>query len=93
MDHRFLNYMWNFQGQMKAFDRQHLFLFERDDVFPTTSIGERTSNIADVGGSENEDGNEFDVDPVRESSADSSEVVLFSKLDPIQTKQEVGEGG
>ncbi|KAH1114898.1 hypothetical protein J1N35_008276 [Gossypium stocksii] len=35
-----------------------------DDVLPTMSTSERSSNKEDVGGSENEDDNESDADPI-----------------------------
>ncbi|KAK5845878.1 hypothetical protein PVK06_002120 [Gossypium arboreum] len=53
-----------------------------------TSTGERTSNMADVRESKNENGNGFYVDPPREPSVDGSEVVLFSEPEPVPTEQE-----
>ncbi|PPS15885.1 hypothetical protein GOBAR_AA04697 [Gossypium barbadense] len=38
----------------------------RDDVLPTTSIDEGTSNKIDVGESENNEGTESDADPIQE---------------------------
>ncbi|KAH1129438.1 hypothetical protein J1N35_000816 [Gossypium stocksii] len=38
----------------------------RDDVLPTTSTVEGTSNLGDVGGVENEKGIDFDADPIQE---------------------------
>ncbi|KAH1046939.1 hypothetical protein J1N35_037723 [Gossypium stocksii] len=65
----------------------------RDDVLLTTSTGEGTSSTIDVGGFENEDGNEFNTGPVREPDADISKFTLFSKLDHVATELKDGEEG
>ncbi|KAK5820570.1 hypothetical protein PVK06_025617 [Gossypium arboreum] len=65
----------------------------RYDVFPMTSTGEGTSNTIDVSGFKNEDDNESDMDLVWEPGADSSEITLFSKLEPVPTELEDSEGG
>ncbi|MFQ6659501.1 hypothetical protein Gotur_028378, partial [Gossypium turneri] len=59
----------------------------RDDVLPTTSTGERTSDAADNGGLEYDS----DVDPPREPGPDGAEVGLFSEPEPILTEPEDAE--
>ncbi|KAH1039027.1 hypothetical protein J1N35_040770 [Gossypium stocksii] len=58
----------------------------RDDVLPTTSIGEGTSYFAADGGSDYES----DMDPPREPGPDSAEVALFSKPEPVPIEPERG---
>ncbi|KAK5794292.1 hypothetical protein PVK06_035511 [Gossypium arboreum] len=65
----------------------------RVDVLPTTSTGEGTPDMENVGGSKNEDGNESNVDSVREPSANGSEVALFSEPELVTIEPEDGEGG
>ncbi|KAH1046524.1 hypothetical protein J1N35_037308 [Gossypium stocksii] len=64
----------------------------RDDVLPTTSTGEGTSNMANVNGSKNEYGNGSDVDPVWEPSANGLEVALFFEPELVPIEPEDGEG-
>ncbi|MFQ6632704.1 hypothetical protein Gotur_011391, partial [Gossypium turneri] len=61
----------------------------RDDVLPTTSIGEGTSYVTDDGGLEDD----FEMDPPREPGPDGAEVALFSEPEPIPTEPEDVEGG
>ncbi|KAH1121648.1 hypothetical protein J1N35_004808 [Gossypium stocksii] len=56
----------------------------RDDVLPTTSTGEGTSYVVDVGVSDDES----DMDLPRELSPNSAEVALFSEPEPIPTEPE-----
>ncbi|KAH1046609.1 hypothetical protein J1N35_037393 [Gossypium stocksii] len=69
-------------GRSKTYTR-------RDDVFPTTSTGEGTSYMIDVGRSDDES----DVHPPQEPDTDGTEVALFSELEPVPTEPEDGEGG
>ncbi|KAH1121656.1 hypothetical protein J1N35_004816 [Gossypium stocksii] len=75
-----------FGGDFGYFDNDK----RKDDVLPTTSIDEGTFNPRDVGGVENEDGIEFDTDPIQEPATDGSKFALFSELQPVLTEPEDG---
>ncbi|KAK5819724.1 hypothetical protein PVK06_024747 [Gossypium arboreum] len=51
-----------FGGDFGRFD----YYTKKDDVHTMMSIGKGTSNTTDVGGAENDEGTESDVDPIRE---------------------------
>ncbi|PPS02950.1 hypothetical protein GOBAR_AA17707 [Gossypium barbadense] len=61
----------------------------RDDVFPTTSIGEGTSYVADDGGLDDKS----DVDSHREPGPYGAEVVLFFESEPVPSESEDIKGG
>lgn len=64
-----------------------------DDVLPTTSTGERTSNMVDIGRFENEDDSEFDANLICEPDPVGSEITLFFEPSFLPTKPEDGERG
>ncbi|KAH1120997.1 hypothetical protein J1N35_004157 [Gossypium stocksii] len=53
----------------------------KDDVLPTTSIGEGTSYVAHDDGLDDES----DADPSREADLDGAEIALFSEPEPVPT--------
>lgn len=65
----------------------------RDDVLSMTCTDEGTFNTTNIGGSNNENDNESNADPIRELSANGSKIVLFSKLEPVLTEPKGSEWG
>ncbi|XP_017620656.1 uncharacterized protein LOC108464887 [Gossypium arboreum] len=61
----------------------------KDNILPTTSIGEWTSFLADDGGSDDES----DTDPPREPGPDGVKVGLFFESEPVPTILKDVEGG
>lgn len=83
-----------FSGWQSISDSGHFDNYTiRDYVLPTTSTSEETSNTADVGGFDNENGNESHADPVREPDADGLEIALFFELELVPTEPKDDEGG
>ncbi|KAH1129564.1 hypothetical protein J1N35_000942 [Gossypium stocksii] len=60
----------------------------KDDVLPTISIDDGTSNVADVSRVKNEEGIKSDVNQIWQPSVYDLEIALFFKSDTVLTELE-----